>query len=212
MASSKGKSKTAKATTAKTARAKTTKVKSGKAPSARARTAKTAVKKAVKKAARKTVKTAVKAAVRKTAKKAVKKTVKTAVKKIVKKAARKATASKPEQNRRRFDRRDTRIKAELEHDGRLTAGTVTNLSLAGCLFEPRLDIAVGSRVKLKLAGEAKPVSATVKGVSDRGLHCLLHAGGVTLGNLAADLDDMALLMLNAGRPHEIAPPAAKRGK
>jgi hypothetical protein len=166
------------------------------------------VKKAVKKAARKTTKKIAKTAVKKTAKKA----VKAATKKVVKKTARKATASKPEQNRRRFDRRDTRIKAELEHDGVLTAGTVTNLSLAGCLFEPRLDIALGSRVKLKLAGEAKPVSATVKGVSDRGLHCLLHAGGVTLGNLAADLDDMALLMLNAGRPHEIAPPAAKRGK
>src|SRR3546814_2547377 len=80
-------------------------------------------------------------------------------------------------------------------------GTLTNLSLEGCLFSPVIDLPVGSRVKLRLAGE-KPVSATVKGVSERGVHCLLHAGGVTLGRLSADLDDMALLMLSAGRPHQ----------
>lgn len=120
------------------------------------------------------------------------------------KPAKKAAAS----NRRRFDRRDTRIAAELDDNGHVTRGTVTNLSLAGCLFEPRIDIALGARVKLKLAGET-PVAATVKAVSDQGVHCLLHAGGVTLGRLSADLDDMALLMLNAGRPHEITPPALK---
>lgn len=104
-------------------------------------------------------------------------------------------------NRRRFDRRDTRIEARLEHAGGQAEGTVTNLSLEGCLFSPVIDLPVGSRIKLHLAGE-KPVAATVKGVSERGVHCLLHAGGVTLGRLSADLDDMALLMLSAGRPHQ----------
>lgn len=109
-------------------------------------------------------------------------------------------------NRRRFDRRDTRIIAKLDYAGGTAEGTVTNLSLEGCLFSPVIDLPVGSRVKLRLAGE-KPVAATVKGVSERGVHCLLHAGGVTLGRLSADLDDMALLMLNAGRPHQ---PAKKK--
>ena len=104
-------------------------------------------------------------------------------------------------NRRRFDRRNTRINARLEHAGGQAEGTVTNLSLEGCLFAPVIDLPVGSRIKLLLAGE-KPVAATVKGISERGVHCLLHAGGVTLGRLSADLDDMALLMLNAGRPHQ----------
>lgn len=114
------------------------------------------------------------------------------------------TAADTEQdgrNRRRFDRRDTKIVARLDHPGGQIEGTVTNLSLEGCLFSPVIDLPVGSRVKLRLAGE-KPVSATVKGVSARGVHCLLHAGGVTLGRLSADLDDMALLMLSAGRPHQ----------
>lgn len=104
-------------------------------------------------------------------------------------------------NRRRFDRRNTRINAKLDHPGGQVEGTVTNLSLEGCLFSPLIDLPVGSRIKLHLAGE-KPVAATVKGVSERGVHCLLHAGGVTLGRLSVDLDDMALLMLNAGRPHQ----------
>jgi hypothetical protein len=109
-------------------------------------------------------------------------------------------------NRRRFDRRNTKINARLEHAGRETEGTVTNLSLEGCLFSPVIDLPVGTRIKLHLSGE-KPVAATVKGVSERGVHCLLHAGGVTLGRLSADLDDMALLMLSAGRPHK---PARKK--
>lgn len=108
-------------------------------------------------------------------------------------------------NRRRFDRRDTRITARLDHAGGSIEGTVTNLSLEGCLFAPKLDLKPGSRIKLKLANEAKPVAATVKAVSDLGVHCLLHAGGVTLGRLSADLDDMALLMLSAGRPHDVTP-------
>lgn len=192
----------------KPAAGKTTKTKTGRAKTTKTKPARTA-KKAVKKAAKKTVKKAAKTAV-KSAKSAVKKAVKAAktpVKKTVKKVAKKA-ASKP-RNRRLFDRRNTHIQAELDHDGALTKGTVTNLSLAGCLFQPRLDIAVDSRIKLKLAGETKPVPATVKGVSELGVHCLLHAGGVTLGNLAADLDDMALLMLKAARPHEIPPPKKK---
>lgn len=192
----------------KPAAGKTTKTKTGRAKTTKTKPARTA-KKAVKKAAKKTVKKAAKTAV-KSAKTAVKKAVKAAktpVKKTVKKVA-KTAASKP-RNRRLFDRRNTHIQAELDHDGALTKGTVTNLSLAGCLFQPRLDIAVDSRIKLKLAGETKPVPATVKGVSELGVHCLLHAGGVTLGNLAADLDDMALLMLKAARPHEIPPPKKK---
>src|SRR3546814_12612418 len=98
------------------------------------------------------------------------------------------TAAETEQdgrNRRRFDRRDTKIVARLDHPGGQLEGTVTNLSLEGCLFFPVIDLPVGSRVKLRLAGE-KPVSATVKGVSERGVHCLLHAGGVTLGRLRSE--------------------------
>lgn len=124
----------------------------------------------------------------------------------------KATADKGGANRRRFDRRDTHIVAQLEHNGALMSGMVTNLSLEGCLFAPRLEIPVGARVKLKLAGENKAVPATVKAVSDLGVHCLLHAGGATLGRLSVEVDDMALLMLNAGRPHAVQPravPAAK---
>jgi hypothetical protein len=115
-------------------------------------------------------------------------------------------------NRRKFDRRDTDIVAQLNHDGHLVNGVVTNLSLEGCLFAPRLDIPVGARVKLKLAGEHKAVPATVKGVSDLGVHCLLHAGGATLGRLSVEVDDMALLMLNASRPHVVEPvmPAAQK--
>lgn len=147
-----------------------------------------------------------KPAVRKTVKKAAKTAArKTAAKKLpAKKSSPKKTATpKPAgdgSNRRRFDRRDTRINATLIHAKGTVTGTVTNLSLQGCLFEPQLPLAVGSRVKLHLAGET-PVSATVKAVSGLGVHCLLHAGGVTLGRLTADLDDMAILMLNAGRPH-----------
>lgn len=113
-------------------------------------------------------------------------------------------------NRRRFDRRDTHIVAQLTYDGVPVEGTVTNLSLEGCLFTPRIDIPVGGRVKLKLAGESKAVPATVKAVSDLGVHCLLHAGGATLGRLSAEVDDMALLMLNASRPHVIEPAAKKK--
>ncbi len=112
-------------------------------------------------------------------------------------------------NRRRFDRRDTHIVAQLTHADRTVDGMVTNLSLEGCLFAPRLDIAVGERVKLKLAGEHKAVPATVKAVSDLGVHCLLHAGGATLGRLSVEVDDMALLMLNASRPHVVEPALPK---
>lgn len=122
----------------------------------------------------------------------------------------KAEQDKGGANRRRFDRRDTRIVAQLTYDGVPVEGTVTNLSLEGCLFTPRIDIPVGGRVKLKLAGESKAVPATVKAVSDLGVHCLLHAGGATLGRLSAEVDDMALLMLNASRPHVIEPAAKKR--
>lgn len=121
------------------------------------------------------------------------------------KSGKPAPAKAPD-NRRRFDRRDTHIAAQLDHDGNLTKGTVTNLSLAGCLFSPRINVPLGARVKLRLSGET-PVAATVKAVSDQGVHCLLHAGGVTLGRLSTDLDDMALLMLSAARPHEIMPPS-----
>lgn len=125
------------------------------------------------------------------------------------KGARKASQDKGGANRRRFDRRDTRIVAQLTHNDVPVDGTVTNLSLEGCLFTPRLNIPVGGRVKLKLAGENKAVPATVKAVSDLGVHCLLHAGGATLGRLSAEVDDMALLMLNASRPHVVEPAAAK---
>jgi len=125
-----------------------------------------------------------------------------------------AGADKGGSNRRKFHRRDTHIVAQLNYNGRLIDGMVTNLSLEGCLFAPRLDIPVGDRVKLKLAGENKAVTATVKAVSELGVHCLLHAGGATLGRLSVEVDDMALLMLNASRPHVVEPapavPAAKK--
>lgn len=123
-----------------------------------------------------------------------------------------AGAEKDGANRRRFDRRDTHIVAQLNYDDMSVDGMVTNLSLEGCLFAPRIDIPVGGRVKLKLAGEHKAVPATVKAVSELGVHCLLHAGGATLGRLSVEVDDMALLMLNASRPHVVVPgkPAAKK--
>lgn len=121
---------------------------------------------------------------------------KTAAGKPAKAGAKKAA----EDNRRRFDRRDTQIAAQLQHAGGKIDGAVTNLSLQGCLFAPKVALPAGTRVKLKLSGEAKPVAATVKAVSAQGVHCLLHAGGATLGRLSTGLDDMALLMLSAGRP------------
>jgi len=120
----------------------------------------------------------------------------------------KASNDKSGANRRRFDRRDTHIVAQLTYGDMTVDGMVTNLSLEGCLFAPRLDIAVGERVKLKLAGEHKAVPATVKALSDLGVHCLLHAGGATLGRLSVEVDDMALLMLNASRPHVVEPAPA----
>ncbi len=119
------------------------------------------------------------------------------------------TAAKTPDNRRRFDRRDTQIAAQLQHTGGRIDGAVTNLSLQGCLFTPRVALPVGTRIKLKLSGESKPVAATVKAVSARGVHCLLHAGGATLSRLSTDLDDMALLMLSAGRPTTSLAAAAK---
>jgi hypothetical protein len=118
-----------------------------------------------------------------------------------------ANADKGGANRRKFHRRDTHIVAQLTHNGVPVDGMVTNLSLEGCLFTPRLTIPVGDKVKLKLAGENKAVTATVKAVSDLGVHCLLHAGGATLGRLSVEVDDMALLMLNASRPHVVEPAA-----
>ncbi|MFN4162985.1 MAG: PilZ domain-containing protein [Ferrovibrio sp.] len=145
------------------------------------------------KAAGKTKRAATKAPVKKTpAKKA---------------SARKSPVKKATANRRRFDRRDTRIAARLEHAGGVTEGTVTNLSLEGCLFAPRIDLKPNSRIKLYLASEKNSVAATVKAVSELGVHCLMHAGGATLGRLSTDLDDMALLMLSAGRPHVVTPKA-----
>jgi len=129
-------------------------------------------------------------------------------KKAGRKIASHKTADAAGANRRRFDRRDTHIVAQLDYEGKSVSGMVTNLSLEGCLFAPRLEIPVGGRVKLKLAGETKPVPATVKAVSDLGVHCLLHAGGATLGRLSVEVDDMALLMLSAGRPHAVEPVAA----
>lgn len=136
-------------------------------------------------------------------------TIKTATKKAAAKkpAARRTVTRKavaPADNRRRFDRRETRIPAELEHGDRKIAGAVTNLSLQGCLFTPPQRLKPGTRVRLKLSGESKPVTATVKAVSEQGVHCLLHAGGATLSRLSTDLDDMALLMLSAGRPTSMA--------
>ena len=126
--------------------------------------------------------------------------------------AEKASNDKDGANRRRFDRRDTHIVAHLNYNDMSVDGMVTNLSLEGCLFAPRIDIPVGGRVKLKLAGENKAVPATVKAVSEQGVHCLLHAGGATLGRLSVAVDDMALLMLNASRPHVVVPgkPAARK--
>lgn len=126
-----------------------------------------------------------------------------------KKAAPRKPAAKAPDNRRRFDRRDTQIDAQLEHAGGKVGGAVTNLSLQGCLFAPKVALPVGARVKLRLSGESKPVAATVKAVSAQGVHCLLHAGGATLSRLSTDLDDMALLMLSAGRPTTLTAPAAK---
>lgn len=122
------------------------------------------------------------------------------------------TAAKAPDNRRRFDRRDTQIAAQLQHAGGEVAGAVTNLSLQGCLFAPTVPLASGTRIKLKLSGESKPVAATVKAVSDQGVHCLLHAGGATLSRLSTDLDDMALLMLSAGRPTTATAPAQRAVK
>lgn len=127
-----------------------------------------------------------------------------------KQAAPRKPAAKAPDNRRRFDRRDTRIDAQLEHAGGKVDGAITNLSLQGCLFAPKIALPVGARVKLKLSGESKPVAATVKAVSAQGVHCLLHAGGATLSRLSTDLDDMALLMLSAGRPTTVTAPAPKR--
>jgi hypothetical protein len=178
--------------TRKPSKAKTSKAKTGKA-NAKAKTLAGAKAKAVKPKA---------------------KTAKPKTKTGKPKAAspRKSAARKtPPSNRRRFDRRDTRIAAKLEHAGGVTEGTVTNLSLEGCLFAPRIALKPDSRIKLYLANETKPVAATVKAVSDLGVHCLMHAGGVTLGRLSTDLDDMALLMLSAGRPHVVtSKPEAKR--
>lgn len=108
-------------------------------------------------------------------------------------------------NRRRFDRRDTAIAARAEAAGTAHAGTVTNLSIDGCLFSPPLPLAPGSRFKLWLAGESKPLPASVVTVSDRGLHCRLHAAASRLAQASAELDDMALLLLNASRPSHIVP-------
>ena len=125
-----------------------------------------------------------------------------------KRQPRKAATKAPD-NRRRFDRRDTQIAAQLQHAGGEVEGAVTNLSLQGCLFAPKVALPAGTRIKLKLSGESKPVAATVKGVSAQGVHCLLHAGGATLSRLSTDLDDMALLMLSAGRPTTSTAPTAK---
>lgn len=120
------------------------------------------------------------------------------------------------QNRRRFDRRDTAIAARAEAGGTAHAGTVTNLSIDGCLFAPPLPLAPGSRFKLWLAGEAKPLPASVVTVSERGMHCRLHAAAARLAQASAELDDMALLLLNASRPSHIvpaeSPPTPGRGK
>ncbi len=183
----------------KTAKAKPVKAKATKAKAAKTMTGKTPVKvpgKAVLKSAAKA-----KSAKTKSAK------TKAAKAKAVQSKAAKSKAGKSGANRRRFDRRDTRIPARLEHAGGSVEGTVANLSLEGCLFAPRIALKPNSRIKLYMSGESKPVAATVKAVSDLGVHCLLHAGGVTLGRLSADLDDMALLMLNAGRPHVVTPKA-----
>lgn len=128
---------------------------------------------------------------------------------VTKKAGDRKTAAKVPDNRRRFDRRDTQIAAQLQHTGGKVDGSVTNLSLQGCLFAPTVALPLGARIKLKLSGESKPVPATVKAVSAQGVHCLLHAGGATLSRLSTDLDDMALLMLSAGRPTIAAASAVK---
>ena len=128
-----------------------------------------------------------------------------------KKAGGRKPAAKTPDNRRRFDRRDTQIAAQLQHAGGKVEGAVTNLSLQGCLFAPKVALPLGTRIKLKLSGESKPVPATVKAVSAQGVHCLLHAGGATLSRLSTDLDDLALLMLSAGRPTTATTSAARSG-
>lgn len=113
-------------------------------------------------------------------------------------------------NRRLFDRRDTAIAAKLDHGGVLHDGKVENLSLTGFLFNPALDIASETKVKLWLADRAKPLSATVVGSSPRGLHGRLHIATPRLAQLSVEVDDMALLLINAARPPAPVPmtPAA----
>ncbi|WP_430396838.1 PilZ domain-containing protein [Ferrovibrio sp.] len=107
-------------------------------------------------------------------------------------------------NRRLFDRRDTAIAAKLDHGGVLHDGKVENLSLTGFLFNPALDIASETKVKLWLADRAKPLSATVVGSSPRGLHGRLHIATPRLAQLSVEVDDMALLLINAARPPALA--------
>lgn len=102
-------------------------------------------------------------------------------------------------NRRLFDRRDTAIAAKLDHGGLLHDGKVENLSLTGFLFNPALAIAPETKVKLWLADRAKPLSATVVGSSPRGLHGRLHIAAPRLAQLSVEVDDMALLLINAAR-------------
>lgn len=111
-------------------------------------------------------------------------------------------------NRRLFDRRDTAIAAKLDHGGVLHDGKVENLSLTGFLFNPALDIASETKVKLWLADRAKPLSATVVGSSPRGLHGRLHIAAPRLAQLSVEVDDMALLLINAARPPALAPAPA----
>lgn len=108
-------------------------------------------------------------------------------------------------NRRLFDRRDTAIAARLEHGGKLHDGKVDNLSLTGFLFNPALDIPSETKVKLWLADRAKPLSATVVGSSPRGLHGRLHIATPRLAQLSVEVDDMALLLINAARPNMPSP-------
>lgn len=105
-------------------------------------------------------------------------------------------------NRRRFDRRDTAIAARLEHAGQLHPGRVDNLSLNGFLFNPPLALPREAKVKLWLADRAKALAATVVGVSERGLHGRLHIAAPRLAQLSAEVDDVALLLINATRPPE----------
>ncbi len=105
-------------------------------------------------------------------------------------------------NRRRFDRRDTAIAARLEYGGQMHPGRVDNLSLSGFLFNPPLAMPPETKVKLWLADRAKPLAATVVGVSERGLHGRLHIAAPKLAQLSAEVDDVALLLINATRPPE----------